>query len=181
MLIFFSGSTLRWEILENELKSIPNATMLKNLCPTRWSSRYFVCKSIKNGFNGIVAALQNISEDVSQRPATRHEALTLFKKIKNLEFTFKLILWTPILERLNMTSKSLQCINMDLSSVVQLYKLLELYVCELRNNFENLFNEAASICDMDLFPNESRRQKKKEQYFLMKEMRKIVCLQKKKR
>jgi len=42
------------------------------------------------------------------------------------------ILWTPILERFNITSKSLQCINIDLSSVVQLYKSLELYVCELK-------------------------------------------------
>lgn len=92
--------------------------MLKNLCSTRWSSRYFICKSIKNGYNGIVAALQNISEDVSQRPATRHEALTLFKKIKIQEFTLMLVLWTPILGRFNMTSKSLQCINIDLSSVV---------------------------------------------------------------
>jgi len=77
---FFSGSTSRWKILENELNSIPNSTLLKNLCPTRWSSRYFVCKSIKNGYKKIVVALQNISEDVSQRPATRHEALALFKK-----------------------------------------------------------------------------------------------------
>ncbi|XP_008182354.1 zinc finger MYM-type protein 1-like [Acyrthosiphon pisum] len=77
---FFSGSTSRWKILENELNSIPNSTLLKNLCPTRWSSRYFVCKSIKNGYKKIVVALQNISEDVSQRPATRHEALALLKK-----------------------------------------------------------------------------------------------------
>jgi hypothetical protein len=68
---------------------IPNSTMLKKLCPTRCSSRYFVCKSIKNGYNGIVAALQSISEDVNQRPATKHEAL--FKKMKNLEFTFMLV------------------------------------------------------------------------------------------
>ncbi|CAI6349556.1 unnamed protein product [Macrosiphum euphorbiae] len=86
--IFFSGSTSRWKILENKLYSIPNSTLLKNVCPTRWSSRYFVCKSIKNGYKKIVVALQNISEDVSQRPAVRHKALALFKKIKNLEFTF---------------------------------------------------------------------------------------------
>jgi len=71
----FSGSTTRWKILENELNSIPNySTILKNVCPTRWSSIYFVCKSIKNGYKKIVVALKNISEDVIQRPATRHEA-----------------------------------------------------------------------------------------------------------
>lgn len=162
---FFSGSTSRWMILENEINSIPNATMLKNLCPTRWSSRYFVCKSIKNGYNGIVVALKNISEDVSQRPATRYEALALFKKIKNLEFTFMLVLWTPVLERFNMTSKSVQSVNIDLSSVVKLYESLKLYICELRNNFETILNEAISICEKDLFPNESRRQKRRTTFF----------------
>jgi len=153
--------------------------LLKNLCPTRWSSRYFVCKSIKNGYKKIVVALQNISEDVSQGPATRHEALALFKKMKNLEFTFMLVLWTPILERFNMTSKSLQCVDMDLSSVVKLYTSLELYICELRNNFETILNEAINICEIDLFPNDLKRQKKRL-YFLMKEIRKILCFQKKK-
>jgi len=165
---FFSGSTSRWKILENELNSILNSTLLKNVCPTRWSSRYFVCKSIKNGYKKIVVALQNISEDVSQRPATRHEALALFKKMKNIEFTFMLVLWTPILERFNMTSKSLQCVDMDLLSVVKLYTSLELYICELRNNFETLLNEAISICEIDLFPNDLKRQKR-GLYFLMKE------------
>jgi len=69
-----------WKILENELDSISNTTMLKNVCPTRWSSRYFVCKSIKNGYKKMVVALQNISEDISQRPATRHKVSTLLKK-----------------------------------------------------------------------------------------------------
>lgn len=74
---FFSGSTSRWQILENKFKDIPNSTLLKNLCPTRWSSRYSVCKSIKNGNYGILAALQIISNDTSHRPATRHEDLAL--------------------------------------------------------------------------------------------------------
>lgn len=54
--------------------------------------KIFCLQSIKNGYKKIVVALQNILEDVSQRPATRHEALALFKKIKNLEFTFMLVL-----------------------------------------------------------------------------------------
>lgn len=78
-----------------------------------------------------------------------------------------------------MTSKSLQCVDMDLSSVVKLYTSLELYICELRNNFETILNEAISICEIDLFPNDLKRQKK-GLYFLMKEVRKILCFQKKK-
>lgn len=162
---FFSGSTSRWKILENQLKNIPNSTLLKNLCPTRWSSRYAVCKSIKNGYPGIIAALQEISKDTSQRPATIYEAVALNKKIENLEFTFMLVLWTPILERFNMASESLQFVDIDLSSVVVLYKSLELYVSELRNNFDILLNEAMCICKKDMFPNESKRQSRRTMFF----------------
>jgi len=35
---FFSASTSRWNTLSKELDQIPNAQLLKNLCPTRWSS-----------------------------------------------------------------------------------------------------------------------------------------------
>ncbi|XP_025192654.1 zinc finger MYM-type protein 1-like [Melanaphis sacchari] len=144
---FFSGSTSRWKILENQLKDVPNSTLLKNLCPTRWSSRYAVCKSIKNGYPGIIAALQEISKDISQRPATIYEAIALNKKIENLEFIFMLVLWTPILERFNMTSKSLQFVDIDL------------------NNFDILLNEAMCICKKDMFPNESKRQSRRTVFF----------------
>lgn len=80
---FFFGSTSCWKVLENQLKVIPNSTLLKNLFPTRWSSRYAVCKSIKNDYPRIIAALQEISKDTSQQPATIYEAVALNKKIEN--------------------------------------------------------------------------------------------------
>lgn len=69
-----------------------------------------------------------------------------------------LVLWTPVVqERFNMTSKSLQSVDIVLSSVVLLYKLLELYVSELRNNYDILLNEAMCICKKDFFSNKSKR------------------------
>jgi len=47
-------------------------------------------------------------------------------------------LWTPILERFNATSKSLQYINIGISCVVKLYEYLEMYVKDLRNRFGDL-------------------------------------------
>jgi len=114
---------------------------------------------------GIIVALQEISKDTSQRPATIYEAVALSKKIENLEFTFMLVLWTPILETFDMTSKSLQSVDIDLSSVVVLYKSLELYVSELRNNFDILLNEAMCICKKNIFSNKSKRQSRRTVFF----------------
>jgi len=88
---FFSASTSRWNTLLKELDEIPNAQLLKNLCPTRWSSRHPVCKSIKNGYVGILAALEMLYNDSNQRNAVKHEAKSIYSKIKSLDFVFLLV------------------------------------------------------------------------------------------
>ncbi|KAL4085003.1 hypothetical protein QTP88_027852 [Uroleucon formosanum] len=122
---FFSASTSRWNILSKELDKISNAQLLKNLCPTRWSSRHSVCKSIKKGYVGVLAALEMLYNDSNQRNSVKHEAKSIYNKIKSLDFVFLLVVWMPILERFDKTSKSLQLINIDLSCVVSLYDSLE--------------------------------------------------------
>lgn len=68
---FFSVSTSRWDILSKELNKISNATLPKNLCPTRWSSRYAVCKSIKVGYAGILSALKFLSTDINKKKCNK--------------------------------------------------------------------------------------------------------------
>lgn len=53
-------------------------------------------------------------------------------KKKKLEFVFVLKMWSPILNRFDATSKTLQSINIDLSIVVSLYESLKKYAQDLR-------------------------------------------------
>ncbi|KAL5246211.1 hypothetical protein ACI65C_013619 [Semiaphis heraclei] len=144
---------------------IPNAQLLKNLCPTRWSSRHSVCKSIKNGYVGILAALEIIYNDLNQRNAVKHEAKSIYNKIKSLDFVFLLVVWTPLLERFDKTSKSLQLINIDLSCVVSLYDSLVCYIQEQRNNFEIFLSEAIKISGINKFSWEETRTKRRNIFF----------------
>lgn len=162
---FFSASTSRWNTLSKELDQIPNAQLLKNLCPTRWSSRHSVCKSIKNGYVGILAALEIIYNDLNQRNAVKHEAKSIYNKIKSLDFVFLLVVWTPLLERFDKTSKSLQLINIDLSCVVSLYDSLVCYIQEQRNNFEIFLSEAIKISGINKFSWEETRTKRRNIFF----------------
>ncbi|KAL4111884.1 hypothetical protein QTP88_015760 [Uroleucon formosanum] len=72
--VFFSASTWRWEQLLISLKNIPNSMFVKNLCPTRWSSRFSVCKSLKIGFKGVLNSLKSIALNLDQKAAIRHKA-----------------------------------------------------------------------------------------------------------
>jgi len=53
-------------------------------------------------------------------------------------------MWTPILQRFNATSVFLQSIDIDLVTVVTVYKSLETYLEDIRNKFD-FFLEQAQI------------------------------------
>lgn len=77
---FFSSSTSRWELLEKYLNKIEGSLSIKNVCKTRWSSRYDVCKSLNIGYKEILNVLEVIYSDKNQRPAVCHEAKSIYKK-----------------------------------------------------------------------------------------------------
>ncbi|KAL4132816.1 hypothetical protein QTP88_009908 [Uroleucon formosanum] len=135
---------------------------VKNLCPTRWSSRFSVCKSLKIGFKGVLNSLKSIALNLDQKAGIRHEAESMYKKIDTLEFSFMIALWTSILERFDATSKNLQRINIDLGCVVKLYESLEMYIQDIRNRFDNILNEAKQISGHEIFSFEEKRNKRKK-------------------
>ena len=81
-----------------------------------------------NGYAQVFSALTTICDDEGQKKDTRHEARSIKNKIESLNFCFMICMWTPILQRFNTTSISLQSIDIDLATVVTLYESLEKYV-----------------------------------------------------
>jgi len=65
-----------------------------------------------------------------------------------------IMMWAPILKRFNITSKTLQTINIDLSTVITLCDSLVLYLKEFRHKFDQIERSAKQITDL------SRRKKK---------------------
>lgn len=130
----------------------------------RWSSRYIVCQSLKIGFKGVLRSLKTIHLSLDQKIGVRHEGEVIYKKIDELEFSFMITLWTPVLERFDATSKSLQRINIDLSCVVKLYESLEMYVRDIRNRFDDIFAKAKQMSGHATFSYEEKWNKQKK-YF----------------
>jgi len=77
--------------------------------------------------------------------------------------------WTPILQRFDATSKTLQSKVINLSIIVLLYESLELYVQDYRKLFDDILNKSKELCGKLTFPREKSRRK----YILMIQILKI--------
>jgi len=69
-------------------------------------------------------------------------------------------MWTPILNRFDSTSKTLQSTNIDLSIVVQLYESLEKYILDLREMFDNFLKDSQELSGKSAFSWEETRKNK---------------------
>lgn len=135
---FFSGSTLRWEILMKSLK-----VTLKPFSDTRWSSKAVAVKALYKQLPDVKCALINIIENENL------ESKPIAKNLLNLvdhEFICLLTVWNSILS-------SIDCINVFLKkktiTVCQAAKMifgLIKEITDLRNNrIQILFQDAEQI------------------------------------
>jgi hypothetical protein len=74
-------------------------------------------------------------------------------------------MWTPILNRFDSTSKTLQSTNIDLSIVVQLYESLEKYILDLREMFDNFLKDSQELSGKSAFSWEETRKKKRTAFY----------------
>ncbi|KAF0714401.1 zinc finger MYM-type protein 1-like, partial [Aphis craccivora] len=157
--VYFSSSTYRWSLL----KKYNNST-LKSLSDTRWSARDDACHSLKTNWAGVKKALLDLKHDKLQKPLTRSEAEGLLRQLNRLETSFMTEFWNDVLHTFNKTSKLLQSVQIDLSTVVELYNSLVAYVKSVREMFQT-YEDAAKEKFIDCnkipeFENKLRRRKK---------------------
>ncbi|KAF2886302.1 hypothetical protein ILUMI_19871, partial [Ignelater luminosus] len=99
----------------------------------------------KKVWSGVLDALNFIAESTDEKPSTRSEATGLQKKLKRLEAAILVIVWNTILDRFNSTSKKLQQSQIDLSTVVQLYDSVALFLQDMRNKQFSHYEEKAKL------------------------------------
>lgn len=117
--------------------SKPENVTVKRLSDTRWAARYEACLSQPRNWNEILKALNIFIDNPNENPKTKCECKGLLKKMKSLEMGILVSVWNDILERLNIISKKLQNVHIDLTIVLTLYKSLISYIMDLRNNFSH--------------------------------------------
>nr|XP_042894988.1 zinc finger MYM-type protein 1-like [Parasteatoda tepidariorum]XP_042895119.1 zinc finger MYM-type protein 1-like [Parasteatoda tepidariorum]XP_042899228.1 zinc finger MYM-type protein 1-like [Parasteatoda tepidariorum]XP_042901855.1 zinc finger MYM-type protein 1-like [Parasteatoda tepidariorum]XP_042906919.1 zinc finger MYM-type protein 1-like [Parasteatoda tepidariorum]XP_042909334.1 zinc finger MYM-type protein 1-like [Parasteatoda tepidariorum] len=136
---FFSGSTHRWNMLTEHLGS---KKVVKSLSQTRWSARADAVSALHGGYKRILEALITIANDTEQARETRDEALSLSRKMGNLEFIILTEIWSTILERIDKTSNYLQKETITLDVATNLLTSLYDFITNLRDKFDNFESSA---------------------------------------
>jgi hypothetical protein len=87
---------------------------------------------------------------ISKKSDERSEAQSLQKKIESFQFVLMLSVWENILRPLHGVSKMLQQQNMNLQNARDRLKDVYYLINELRNNYEDIVNNAKSLFEMEL-------------------------------
>ncbi|XP_074112948.1 zinc finger MYM-type protein 1-like [Cotesia typhae] len=133
---FFTISIHRWELLVQRtnlrVKSFPKLVGLLDMMPA-----------------------------THEKPTTRSEATRLQRKLQHLETTILVIVWNVILDRFNAASKKLQESQAGLSSVVQIYSSLALFLQDMRERQFSEYEEKAKPLSVvqDYYRYDTRRKK----------------------
>ena len=88
------------------------ALTLKRLCTTRWSFRIDTIRATKNRLGDAIQLLKGFIKDSKNKE--KQEAQNLLRNVSTMEFVILLNTWERILFSINLASKDLQAVDMDL-------------------------------------------------------------------
>ncbi|CAF0964909.1 unnamed protein product [Didymodactylos carnosus] len=115
-------------------KQDPKCVVPKKLSDTRWSARADSCKALCTGYACFKQALEVISKDTSQKSIVKVEAESLYNQLDKLETGIMVTFWNDVLQTINASNNTLQKVNCDIETVVNLYNSLTMYLSSKRNS-----------------------------------------------
>lgn len=131
---FFSRSTARWDTLKKV-----TAVTLKSSTDTRWSSRAEATHALQNELDGVLEVLESISSSNKFTAESRADSEALLTGILNFQFLTFLSFWTPVLRKVDVVQKRLQCPEM---TVKDAYEDLQALATWLQENRDTSAQEA---------------------------------------
>ena len=121
-------------------------------------------------YHEIKSALENICSYSSQTVATKLEGEGLRKQMESFETALLTVIWYKILTRFNATSLSLQKVETDLLSVVNLYESLISFISEMRQRqFDEIEDQARTFAE-PIDTDTTKRTKKRKKNYLMNQL-----------
>ena len=139
-LIFFSSSTKRWAVLKSHLE--PQSKVPKYLSETRWEAHAKATEAILESYSAIIGALNDLYSDVNMKGDTRLKANNLLQKMEELEFVFMLHFLNRVLSHFHKVNEAIQKSDLLLSTCANLYMSLQDIVQEIREDFDELEQQA---------------------------------------
>ena len=134
--VFFTGSTYRFQILTETIKSSDRLILVPTrVTTTRWSCRADTCKVLERGYSSLKDSLLKIGNDENEISRICCEANGLYDQMCQLEIDTYAVFWNDIFDRVNASSQTLQNSKLDLNTAVAVLTSLKSFV-EKRNYFD---------------------------------------------
>lgn len=123
---------------------------LKSSSQTRWSANANATKALTLGYSEITKILFEMSNDMNEKANTRNEAKHILNQLRTREMAIMIVTWNCILQRINLTSKTIQSSTTNISIIVPLYNSLFDFIQNVRENFEIYENESYLIIEKQI-------------------------------
>lgn len=142
---FFVKSSFRWTLLKAALG--PNKNVLKRATGTRWAAKFDSVSALNVSICEVKGVLLRLIDDDELQTTNENKALARGQlgDLCKFENIFMLKIWYAILSQFNKANLLLQKPNLNLSVAVQLYKGLINHLNDLKDQFNDLFNEAKLV------------------------------------
>ncbi|XP_065654874.1 uncharacterized protein LOC136081484 [Hydra vulgaris] len=130
LFVFSSSSTQRWNVLRQFVKGLT----LEGLCETRWASRIDALKSLRHQLRSEIKIER---DNTSFRKLLEYRTTCIFRALlQKIDFKFVccLITWYNVLSQIEITSKSLQEVNLNIPQAVSLISNTLEYVKDYRTD-----------------------------------------------
>lgn len=144
---FFVYSTFRWDLLKSALG--PNQYVLKRASGTRWSCKHDAVSALNGNIMQVKAVLLRMIDDENEEwkttPENKALAIGHLKELCKFENIFMLKMWNNILAKFNVTNRTLQKSDLNLSVAAEMYRSTIAHMESLKDRFDEFFQDAKTI------------------------------------
>ncbi|XP_013793798.1 uncharacterized protein LOC106477819 [Limulus polyphemus] len=130
-----------------------------NMSDTRWKAHAKATEAILESYRAITDALSHLYSDVIEKGDTRLQANYLMQKMEELEFVFMLHFWTRVIRHFHKVSKAIKKSELLLSTCECLYSSLQNFLSKVREDFDELEQQAKAILPNVNYRTVTRRQR----------------------
>ncbi|EDS44505.1 conserved hypothetical protein [Culex quinquefasciatus] len=146
---FIEGSPTRHAVFERVVvRGGDRLKALKTLSTTRWAARSEAVSAVREQFESIVKATEEVI-DTSSAPNVKAKGKGLLAQLKSFNFILALYTTDFVLRLINIVNKTLQSSTVSVSASLKAIDSLKIRLKDLRNDssFRDFFEDAVAMCE----------------------------------
>ena len=145
---FFSGSTKRHSLLNDELENVENSLKLRNLSLTRWTARAESLRAMWMSYEAVLDVLETISNTASVDAKGKAAATGLSCKLLRVDFVVCLMFMRIILWKTKVLTEWLQAKDFNIVDAMQVLRGTITSLEDIRKDDASIANQIQASIEM---------------------------------